>query len=800
MTAETNPEAQGQEPEVSIVCITYNQEDYIITAMESFLMQETNFPFNIIVSDDCSTDGTPDIIQAYADLYPGKVVPILRTENCGGPKNLRLSCQAATAKYIALCEGDDYWTDPHKLQKQYDVMEANPEAYACFAETEIIANKGWYLEDYYNKDAYGRMLIPSGIPDFVPGTTRYTAAEYISSGIQAHTSTLFYRWKQDMPFLPEYDELFAGDNAFFMMNLAYGPAIFIPEVMTAYRKTDDNRSAIAFKEWRENALTVQKSWIKVCEYLRDWYSQFNFDQPTITAIDNRMKFAMQHYLQQLVDDKDVDEICKVFQEHPRSAVVSLGTFLAYYRNINALVKEWGWGPYVEYIRSPRNRAMLGYGVRAHRALKQQFHKVKRVADVGMTTAEYWSGLLHEKDPNTWIITSFRRRGYLDNTRYLYEYACSHNPELNLVWITDNKDVYEELSEQGLPVEMTDSPEGKAVIRRASVAITDHFKSTDYNGTVFGKGTKVVQLWHGSGVKGMKNLGNTKEKHVVYSADIFENPADDMQTRVKKLIKRILVEPRRELHERYLMFLVANNQDRINEGGDWHIPDKRMFVNGTPRDALLVKVANGYETREMMAQRVENPDVKYRVIYAPTYRYDPAREYHMIDSLCEYMPEIDKFLDERDGEFVIRLHPHTWRNYSEMLEWAMLETKHIRVDKSQDVYALLGSYDALISDYSSIATDYLLFDRPMVFYRPDHEEFLADENDLRYDPMEYNPGPSETTWEGVVERLREYYDDPTKDSEWRQRICAEVFDPAVNDEHNSARVIEEIKRRLASGEY
>ena len=104
-----------------------------------------------------------------------------------------------------------------------------------------------------------------------------------------------------------------------MMNLAYGPAIFIPEVMTAYRKTDDNRSAIAFKEWRENALTVQKSWIKVCEYLHDWYAQFNFDQPTMTAIDNRLKFAMQHYLQQLVDDKDVDAICEVFQEHPRSA-------------------------------------------------------------------------------------------------------------------------------------------------------------------------------------------------------------------------------------------------------------------------------------------------------------------------------------------------------------------------------------------------------------------------------------------------------------------------------------------------
>ena len=513
-----------------------------------------------------------------------------------------------------------------------------------------------------------------------------------------------------------------------------------------------------------------------------------------------MKFAMQHYLQQLVNDKDVDAICRVFQEHPHSAVAALSTYLSFYRNVNTLVEEWGWTPYVEYIRNERNRAMVGYGIRAHRALKNKARKVKRVATAGKTTAEYWAGALRDKDPNTWIITSFRRKGYLDNSRYLYEYICSHNPEINLVWITDERSVYNKLKKEGMPVEMANSKAGKEVIKRASVAITDHFKSTDYNGTPFGKGTKVVQLWHGSGVKGMKNLGNTKEKHVVYSADILDEAGGGLQQRAKRFVKRLLVEPRRELHERYLMFLVANEQDRVNEGGDWHVPDERMFVNGTPRDALLVKVANGYETREMKEQREANPEIKYRVIYAPTYRYDPGREHKMISELCDCLPAIDKFMEERDGEFVVRLHPHTWRNYSEMFEWAMVDTKHIRVDRSQDVYALLGSYDALISDYSSIATDFLLLDRPMVFYRPDHEEFLADEKFLRYDPMEYNPGPSETTWEGVLERLAEYYDDPSKDADWRHRICAEVFDPAVNDEHNSARVVTEIKRRLATGEF
>ena len=285
----TNSQANDECP-VAVVCITYNQEDYIAEALESFLMQETTFPFKILVSDDCSSDRTPEIITAYSKM-DSRIIPILRTENNGGPRNLRLTCQAAHTKYIALCEGDDYWIDPLKLQKQFDFMEQNPEVNACFCDTQIIADEDWYLSDYYNRDSQGRMLIPSGIPGFPEDKTEYTTQEYLGSGIQAHTSTLFYRWPEDMEFLPEYDDLFAGDNPLFMMVIAGSSAVYLPQVVSAYRKTNENKSAIAFDRWRENALVMQRNWVYMCEYLHRWYTRYAYDPQVLIAIENRTKQA-----------------------------------------------------------------------------------------------------------------------------------------------------------------------------------------------------------------------------------------------------------------------------------------------------------------------------------------------------------------------------------------------------------------------------------------------------------------------------------------------------------------------------
>lgn len=126
---------------VSIWCTCYNHAQYVAQTLDSFLMQETDFPFEIIISDDASPDGSADIIRSYAEKYPDIIRPILLEENLfstGANMFEALFFQRSRGKYVALCEGDDYWTDPKKLQLQVDFMEAHPEYSACVHNTMLL--------------------------------------------------------------------------------------------------------------------------------------------------------------------------------------------------------------------------------------------------------------------------------------------------------------------------------------------------------------------------------------------------------------------------------------------------------------------------------------------------------------------------------------------------------------------------------------------------------------------------------------------------------------------------------------
>lgn len=123
--------------QVSIICATYNHEPYIREAIEGFLMQETNFPFEIIIHDDCSTDGTASVVAEYERKYPNIITAVLQDEN----QHSQGVCIQDTfvaplvkGKYVALCEGDDFWIDPNKLQLQYEALERNPECSLCVHE------------------------------------------------------------------------------------------------------------------------------------------------------------------------------------------------------------------------------------------------------------------------------------------------------------------------------------------------------------------------------------------------------------------------------------------------------------------------------------------------------------------------------------------------------------------------------------------------------------------------------------------------------------------------------------------
>lgn len=125
---------------VSVCIITYNQEQYIEQAIESVLMQQTNFEFELIIGEDCSNDSTRSICEKYANK--SKIIKLLPSDkNLGIMPNFIRTLQAGQGKYTAICEGDDYWTDPYKLQKQVDFLESNPD-YAGTAHQSLVIGDG----------------------------------------------------------------------------------------------------------------------------------------------------------------------------------------------------------------------------------------------------------------------------------------------------------------------------------------------------------------------------------------------------------------------------------------------------------------------------------------------------------------------------------------------------------------------------------------------------------------------------------------------------------------------------------
>ena len=127
---------------VSVIMLTYNQEAHVRQALDSVLSQETAFPFEVLVGDDGSTDGTPALIQAVADAHPDRVRFIRRRENVGAAYNAYDLLMRSRGRYLAFCEGDDYWTDPAKLARQVSFLEAHPEFIGCAHRCLLVDEDG----------------------------------------------------------------------------------------------------------------------------------------------------------------------------------------------------------------------------------------------------------------------------------------------------------------------------------------------------------------------------------------------------------------------------------------------------------------------------------------------------------------------------------------------------------------------------------------------------------------------------------------------------------------------------------
>jgi glycosyltransferase involved in cell wall biosynthesis len=132
---------------VSVFCVTYNHEGYIAETIDGFLSQVTDFAFEIIIGEDCSKDRTLEIVNDYAERYPNLIKVISGPQNVGPGENFNRTLNAAQGKYVAYCEGDDYWIDPYKLKKQVDFLEQHSDYGMVFTDTKIFREKTSFLQN-----------------------------------------------------------------------------------------------------------------------------------------------------------------------------------------------------------------------------------------------------------------------------------------------------------------------------------------------------------------------------------------------------------------------------------------------------------------------------------------------------------------------------------------------------------------------------------------------------------------------------------------------------------------------------
>jgi len=208
---------------VSIECTSYNHEDYIAEALDSMLMQKTNFAYEILVHDDASTDRTAEIIKSYEQRYPDIIKSICQTENqySKGVLVELVNSERALGKYIAVCEGDDYWTDPDKLQRQVDYMEAHPECSMCVHAAERVS-------------AVTKKTVSSIRPSNKDKI--FSVEEVIEGGGELFATNSILYSREKIPEMPEYYlNASIGDYPLVICGALSGTVFYMDRNMSAYR-------------------------------------------------------------------------------------------------------------------------------------------------------------------------------------------------------------------------------------------------------------------------------------------------------------------------------------------------------------------------------------------------------------------------------------------------------------------------------------------------------------------------------------------------------------------------------------
>ena len=255
---------------VSVCMVTYNHEPFIRQAVESALAQKTDFDYEIVIGEDCSTDGTRAVLQQLDREHPGRLRLLLRDRNLGMMPNAMATLADCNGDYIASLEGDDYWTDQGKLQKQAEILDKHPSIIACHH---------WHTCRYEN-----------GLPDAGTPLEGYlprdvsTVREIFANRMRVKTRTVMFRNVfQQIPFPDWVHGMIAGDVPFSMILGKYGDFYFLDQSMAVYRITGKGVSPSGKSYNRQQWIAYRLDWLKIWEY-GNAYHDFAYTPETAQTV------------------------------------------------------------------------------------------------------------------------------------------------------------------------------------------------------------------------------------------------------------------------------------------------------------------------------------------------------------------------------------------------------------------------------------------------------------------------------------------------------------------------------------
>ena len=299
----------------------YNHGKYIAQAIEGVIQQKTNFRYKLIIGEDCSSDNTREIIESYLKKYPSKIKGIFHARNVGAFENSRILFSECNSKYIALCDGDDYWTDQFKLQKQIDFLEQNPDFSICFHNSKIIFEEDPTNTSYSNP----------------PDQPEVSTFEDIAKGEFIYTATNTFRNKDFKKFPLKYFQ-YINNYTIDLHNAQFGKIKYLNEAMSVYRKHAGGMwSMVAREKTLINQLPTYKFYLhyfnkKYKPYFLKHLKDITAELMSIKIVNKDYKDFWRYYkdyaLYNFKDKKEIKRIIYIF-------------FKANYAKITGLVKRNG---------------------------------------------------------------------------------------------------------------------------------------------------------------------------------------------------------------------------------------------------------------------------------------------------------------------------------------------------------------------------------------------------------------------------------------------------------------------------